>query len=86
MLRENLHEAFSIVVKTLDECEKSTHAHNFYELVYIVSGTGAQCINDQRFNYHAGHIFLLADSLRKECSSRCAIGVPMGRLKVRPIF
>jgi len=60
MLRENLHEAFSIVVKTLDECEKSTHAHNFYELVYIVSGTGAQCINDQRFNYHAGHIFLLA--------------------------
>jgi AraC-like DNA-binding protein len=59
MQKENLHEPFSIVFKTLDECPKLEHTHSFFELVYILSGTGEQCINKNRFRYQAGHMFLL---------------------------
>ena len=59
MPRENLHEPFTITCKTLDECPKSGHQHNFFELVYILSGTGVQCINKNRFDYHADHMFLI---------------------------
>ncbi len=59
MIKENLHEPFSIVFKTLDECPKQDHQHNFFELVYIVSGTGTQRINNNNFNYFAGHMFLI---------------------------
>lgn len=59
MKKESLYEPFEIVYKTLDECPKLEHQHTFFELVYIVSGTGRQCINQNKFNYHAGHLFLL---------------------------
>ena len=35
------------------------HQHNFFELVYILGGTGLQCINQNQFNYHQGHLFLI---------------------------
>src|SRR6186713_2060917 len=59
MSRENLHEPFSIEFKTLDECPKKGHEHNFFELVYILSGTGTQCINNNISRYHADHMFLI---------------------------
>lgn len=59
MKRENLHEPFSIEFKTLDTCEKKGHEHNFFELVYILSGTGTQCINNSSSRYHEGHMFLI---------------------------
>ncbi|MGA0558402.1 helix-turn-helix domain-containing protein [Larkinella sp. VNQ87] len=59
MTKESLHEPFEIVCKTLDECPKLEHRHSFFELVYILSGTGRQCINKNQFNYQAGHLFLL---------------------------
>jgi AraC family L-rhamnose operon transcriptional activator RhaR len=59
MVKENLYEPFEIVFKELDECPKKEHEHNFFELVYIISGTGKQCINKNKFAYHAGHMFLI---------------------------
>jgi AraC-like DNA-binding protein len=59
MYRENLHEPFSILFKTLDECPMKEHQHSFFELVYILSGTGMQCINKSKFRYQAGHMFLI---------------------------
>ena len=59
MIKENLHEPFSIVCLTLDDCPKREHQHNFFELVYVMSGTGTQCINKNTFRYHAGHLFLI---------------------------
>jgi AraC-like DNA-binding protein len=56
---ENLHEPFSVEYKQLDDCPKAGHSHTFFELVYILSGTGKQCINQSEFRYHAGHLFLL---------------------------
>ncbi|MCE7042433.1 AraC family transcriptional regulator [Dyadobacter sp. CY312] len=59
MTKENLYEPFSVVYKTLDACAKHEHQHTFFELVYIISGTGTQCINKSTFQYHAGHMFLI---------------------------
>ncbi|MHA4741187.1 helix-turn-helix domain-containing protein [Dyadobacter sp. MSC1_007] len=58
-MKENLHQPFEIIFKELDECPKPTHQHNFFELVYIISGTGIQTINQNTFHYNAGHMFLL---------------------------
>ncbi|MCK8494841.1 AraC family transcriptional regulator [Spirosoma sp. RP8] len=59
MKRESLHQPFEIVYKTLDEYPKEEHRHLFFELVYVISGTGIQCINQNRFSYRTGHMFLL---------------------------
>jgi AraC-like DNA-binding protein len=59
MLQESLYQPFEISYKELDECPKNEHRHNFFELVYILHGTGRQCINQNTFDYHAGHMFLI---------------------------
>ncbi|MFD1142367.1 helix-turn-helix domain-containing protein [Larkinella insperata] len=59
MVRENLYEPYTIAYKTLDEGPKEAHQHNFFELVYIVAGTGIQCINQNQFEYHENHMFLI---------------------------
>jgi AraC-like DNA-binding protein len=60
MIKDNLHEPFQIVLKELiEKCPRPAHKHNFFEVVYIVSGTGQHFINDSNFKYRAGHLFLL---------------------------
>lgn len=59
MLRESLYTPFEISFVEVDECPKKGHEHNFFELVYIVEGTGIQCINNHRFKYGPGHMFLI---------------------------
>lgn len=59
MKKESLYKPFEIVHKTLDKCGKAEHKHLFFELVYIISGTGKQCINQNTFSYRAGHMFLI---------------------------
>lgn len=59
MKSENLHAPFSIEYKTLDTGPDESHRHSFFELVYIVEGTGIQCINKSQFSYQAGHLFLI---------------------------
>jgi len=59
MNRETLYRPFEIVYEKLDECPTYGHKHLFFELVYILSGTGKQCINNNKFNYRAGHMFLI---------------------------
>lgn len=60
MHRENIYQPFEIVIKELDHCPKAAHSHSFFELVYILSGTGLQCINKNNFAYHPGHLFLIS--------------------------
>lgn len=59
MTKEILHEAFSVVVRRLDQCPKADHQHNFFELIYILDGTGTHHINKNAFSYHSGHLFLI---------------------------
>ncbi|ATL46985.1 AraC family transcriptional regulator [Chitinophaga caeni] len=59
MKQELLHAPYSISYITLDEGPEPAHRHHFFELVYIISGTGTQCINQSKFDYHDGHMFLV---------------------------
>ncbi|MBE9584673.1 helix-turn-helix domain-containing protein [Mucilaginibacter sp. JRF] len=59
MKKENLHEPFSIAYQTLEQSPATEHKHTFFELVYIMDGTGMQCINKSQFAYQPGHMFLI---------------------------
>lgn len=59
MKRENLHQPFEISISELDESLLKEHDHTFFELVYILSGTGIQWINNSKFAYHDGHLFMI---------------------------
>ena len=59
MKRENLHQPFEISFSELDESQLQEHDHTFFELVYILSGTGVQWINNNKFLYHVGHLFMI---------------------------
>lgn len=54
-----LFQYMEISVKELEESPLKEHEHTFFELVYILSGTGLQCINNNKFDYHEGHMFLI---------------------------
>lgn len=59
MNKKNIYQPFEIVHKTVDECQKGAHQHHFFELVYILSGSGIQSINQSEFEYKADHMFLI---------------------------
>ncbi|HEY9049821.1 MAG TPA: AraC family transcriptional regulator [Ohtaekwangia sp.] len=60
MIKDNLYEPFQIVLKELlDACPRPEHAHSFFELVYIVTGSGFHTINKTKVPYKAGQLFLL---------------------------
>jgi len=54
-----LTEPYEIEFKTLELNPVETHKHLFFELVFIVSGTGVQWINQSKFPYKPNHMFLL---------------------------
>jgi AraC-like DNA-binding protein len=64
MKKENLYEPFTVSFETLTEYPDVGDRHNFFELVYVLSGTGSQCINKNVFEYERGHLFLLTP---KDC-------------------
>lgn len=59
MQTQNLFQPFNIHAFASDECPMRTHRHNFYELVYIVSGKGQHVIEGNNYPYYADNLFLL---------------------------
>lgn len=59
MLIEESQKIFEIHVEEFAEWKQRPHKHNFFEIVYVDRGTGMQCINQHRFAYEPGNIFLL---------------------------
>jgi AraC-like DNA-binding protein len=59
MTNTNLYLPFEVDVKELEQFPKTTRKNNFFELIYIVSGTGIQVINNNQFQYRAGNLFLV---------------------------
>lgn len=59
MTKGNLYQPFEIDYKAIDIFPKATYQNNFFELIYIVDGTGLQWTNNNRFNYRKGNLFLL---------------------------
>lgn len=59
MIKEQLYEPYSISVQTMNEYPKRARQTAFFELVYVLSGDGRHCVNDNRFPYRPGDMFLL---------------------------
>lgn len=60
-----LYEPYTIHFETLDEPPAVTRHKHFFELVYIMSGTGRHCINEHSFAYGDNHMFLITP---QDCS------------------
>jgi len=61
MVKDHLRQPFELVLKEfLDECPRGLHSHTFFEIIYIVAGTGKQYINEMEFSYKPGNLFLVA--------------------------
>lgn len=59
MRRETLHQPYEIEWKELQRFEKPLKRNNFFELIYVMDGTGVQFVNNHQFNYRKGNLFLL---------------------------
>lgn len=59
MTKGNLYKPFEIECKVLQEFSTSTKHNNFFELIFIIEGTGIQIVNKNRFSYRKGNLFLL---------------------------
>lgn len=60
MTNDVLHEPYELVLKDLTkECPRGGHMHSFFELAYIVQGSGLQHINNNTLPYKTGDLFLL---------------------------
>jgi AraC-like DNA-binding protein len=55
----NLFQPFEIEYKELNECPVGLHRNTFFELIYIVRGSGVQHVNENQFSYHNENLFLL---------------------------
>jgi AraC-like DNA-binding protein len=60
MIKEQLYEPYSISVETINEYPKRAKQNAFFELVYVLNGTGRHCVNDNRLGYRQGDMFLLS--------------------------
>lgn len=60
MVKEQLYEPFTVSVETMNEFPKRARQNAFFELVYILSGEGKHCVNDNRYAYRTGDMFLFA--------------------------
>ncbi|WP_298736087.1 AraC family transcriptional regulator [uncultured Chitinophaga sp.] len=59
MGKENLYQPFEIECKELQRFPASMKRINFFELIYVMEGAGTQVVNNNRFTYRKGNLFLL---------------------------
>lgn len=59
MTSKNLYLPFEVDFKELEHFPKTIRKNNFFELIYVVAGTGIQIINDNTFQYQKGNLFLV---------------------------
>jgi AraC-like DNA-binding protein len=59
MQEKNLYQPFEVEIKTLEKFTKASRKNNFFELIYIIDGTGIQIINKNKFQYRKGNLFLI---------------------------
>ncbi len=50
---------FDITLKKLFSKNSPPHRHHYFEMIYIITGSGTHFINDSHFNYAAGDLILM---------------------------
>jgi len=59
MRTEMINKLLEIHIEEMETWVKRPYKNNFFEIVYVESGNGRQCINQHEFEYHEGNIFFL---------------------------
>lgn len=59
MIKNNIYLPYEVIFSEITESLHTEVGNNFFELLYIVSGTGIQTINQNRLSYEPGHLFLI---------------------------
>lgn len=59
MARENIYQSLEVFYEKVDECPLRDRLFNFFELVYVISGTGNYTISENTFPYLVGDLFLI---------------------------
>lgn len=59
MIKGNLYKPFEVEVKEMECFPSKRRRNNFFELIYVVAGTGVQYVNNNKFAYRKGNLFLL---------------------------
>lgn len=54
-----IHDTFAIEVASFEEWQNRNRKNSFFELVYILDGTGSQSVNYVKYPYQQNGIFLL---------------------------
>ena len=62
MIKENMHQSVEVTYKKVDVCPEGNIQFAFFQLVYVISGTGFLSINGNRIAYRAENLFLLTPS------------------------
>lgn len=57
--KSSLHNAYEIECKQLTRFAGTVKRNNFFELIFVIEGTGVQTVNNNKFNYRKGNLFLL---------------------------
>lgn len=59
MKKENMHQSFEIVYRKVDECPVTDLQFSFFQMVYVISGTGFLRVNGNCIAYQAGNLMLM---------------------------
>jgi AraC-like DNA-binding protein len=73
------YEPFEINFKEVSDSITTWHGQNFFELIYILKGTGVQTINKHKLPYIPGHLFLITP----EDTHALAVGEPTTFFQIR---
>lgn len=66
MAKENIYQSLEVFYEKVDQCPLREREFNFFEFVYVISGTGSHVVNGNRFAYHQGDMFLITPNDRHE--------------------
>lgn len=64
MAKENTHKALEVYYEKVDCCPLRDRQYNFFELVYVISGKGYYAVNENKFAFSIGDLFLITP---KDC-------------------
>ncbi|GEN69943.1 AraC family transcriptional regulator [Chryseobacterium lathyri] len=59
MAKENIHQPLEVFYEKVNDCPLRDRQFNFFEFVYVISGTGNHTVNGNKFWYSAGDLFLI---------------------------
>jgi AraC family L-rhamnose operon regulatory protein RhaS len=59
MRSKQLYKEVEVTVVTLDSAIEGLHKHHFFQIIYVLEGSGIHSVNENRFPFGKGDVFLL---------------------------